>query len=418
MSQTMLGHVLVNFERAAAALRDEVEVEMLAKLRLPEERIELTLGPEFRDGGVRLVRAFIVRHATALGPAKGGIRMTPSVTLDDVNGLAMEMTWKCALIGVPFGGGKSGIAADSEQLSAWDKEALIRDFARRAVRHVGPQTYVPAPDMGTNEADMGHIKDSYMFSAGHATTLGCYVTGKPVLLGGIPGRREATGRGVAVTVAEALKRRGGDLQGSTAILQGFGNVGSVAAAELAARGTRIIGVADLRGAVYAERGLDIAQLKAHVGRTGSVSGFTGGQPVDPRGLLEMPCDVLVPAAGASQITADNAVRLQTRLIAEGANSPTTPEADVILAQRGITVIPDILCNAGGVYVSYLEYTQETQQEQMTEAEVVTRLENRMREKFRLVQQAAEERGGGLRDAAMLLAVKTVCMAMSARGRQP
>jgi len=418
MTQTMLDHVLVNFDRAVAALRGEVDEEMAAKLRWPDERIELTLGPQLRDGRIHLYRAFVVRHSTALGPAKGGIRMTPGVTLDDVNGLAMEMTWKCALIGVPFGGGKSGIVADSETLDDSDKETLIRDFARRAVGHIGPQTYVPAPDMGTNEADMGHIKDAYMFSLGHATTPGCYVTGKPVLLGGIPGRREATGRGVAVAVAEAVKQQGGRIEGSTAILQGFGNVGSVTAAELAAQGARVIGVADLHGAVCNEQGLDLAALRRHVAHTGSVHGFAGGEAVDARELLEMPCDVLVPAAGAGQITAQNAPRLKTRLVAEGANSPTTPEADAILAERRIPVIPDILCNAGGVYVSYLEYTQETQQEQMAEHEVIARLENRMREKYRAVRQMSEERTISMRDAAMLLAVRTVCAAMAARGRQP
>jgi len=418
MSQAILDHVLVNFHRAAERLGGEVDEEMIAKLTAPEERIELALGPQFREGQVHLFRAFIVRHATALGPAKGGIRMTPGVTLDDVNGLAMEMTWKCALIGVPFGGGKSGIVADPEKLSAWDKETLVRDFARRAVRHVGPQTYVPAPDMGTNETDMGHIKDTYMFSSGHATTQGCYVTGKPVLLGGIPGRREATGRGVAISIDEALGQQGRQIAGATAVVQGFGNVGAVAAQELAQRGARIIGIGDLHGAVCCDKGFDLDKLRKHVAQTGSVRGFPEGTPVDAQRLLETPCDVLVPAAAAGQITAQNAPRLQTRLIAEGANSPTTPEADTILAERGILAIPDILCNAGGVYVSYLEYTQETQQEQMTEQEVCSRLENRMREKFRAVRTAAQERGITMRDAAMMLAVKTVCAAMVARGRQP
>jgi glutamate dehydrogenase/leucine dehydrogenase len=418
MSQAILDHVLVNFRRTADRLRDEVDQEMVAKLMVPEERIEIALGPQFRDGQVHLFRSFIVRHATALGPAKGGIRMTPGVTLDDVTGLAMEMTWKCALVGVPFGGGKSGIVADPETLNSWDKETVVRDFARRAVRHIGPQTYVPAPDMGTNESDMGHIKDAFMFSTGHATTLGCYVTGKPVLLGGIPGRREATGRGVAISVEEALGEQGRQIAGATAVVQGFGNVGGVAAQELARRGARIIGVADLHGAVCCAEGLDLAKLKQHVGQTGSVRGFPGGAPIDGRRLLETPCDVLVPAAGAGQITAENAPCLQTRLIAEGANSPTTPEADTILAERQIALIPDILCNAGGVYVSYLEYTQETQQEQMTEQEVCARLEARMREKYRAVRAVAQERQLTLRDAAMTLAVKTVCEAMEARGKQP
>ncbi len=415
---SLLHSAIVNFEKAAALLKGEADDEMLSRLALPKERTEFSMGPQFHDGKVHLFRAFVVRHSTALGPAKGGIRMTPTVSLDDVTGLAMEMTWKCALIGVPFGGGKSGIVADSEQLSRTDKEILVRDFTRHAVRHIGPQTYIPAPDMGTNETDMGHIKDTLSFSLGNATTPGCYVTGKPVLLGGISGRREATGRGVAACVAEAVKHSGGSLQGCTAIVQGFGNVGSVAARELAGQGVRITGISDLHGAVYHRDGIDVAHLQEHVASAGSVHGFPGGEAIDPQELLEMPCDILIPAAAAGQITADNAPRLQTRLIAEGANGPTTPEADGVLAGRAICIIPDILCNAGGVYVSYLEFTQETQQGQMTEREVCSRLADRMKEKYTEVRRISEQRGVTMREAAMSLAVGTVCAAMVARGRQP
>lgn len=414
----ILENAKVNFERAAALLRDDVDEAILDRLRSSKERIELTLGPQLKDGKVHRFQAFLVRHSIALGPAKGGIRMTPAVSLDDVTGLAMEMTWKCALIGVPFGGGKSGIVADPEKLCPFDKETIIRSFARNAVRHIGPQVYVPAPDMGTNEHDMGYIKDTISYSVGQATTQGCYVTGKPVILGGIPGRREATGLGVMACVQEAFRQLGREIQQATVIVQGFGNVGAAAAKALGQQGARIVGVIDLHGAVCDEKGLDLAALEAHVAKCGTVGGFSGASAADPAELLEAPCDVLIPAAAASQITAANAPRIRAKLIAEGANSPTTPEADAILAQRGIPIIPDILCNAGGVFVSYLEYTQETQQEQMPEDEVHKRLQDRMTHKYHEVRLLAERRGLSLREAAMCLAVKTVCDAQIARGLLP
>lgn len=407
-----------NFDRAAGLLAEEMDVDLIEKLSRPRERIELQLSPQLDDGHVHVFKAFIVRHNDALGPAKGGIRMTPSVSLDDVTGLAMEMTWKCALIGVPFGGGKSGIVADSEALSRQDKQKLIRSFARNAYRHIAPQVYVPAPDMGTNEADMGYIKDAISYSMGQATTLGCYVTGKPVILGGVPGRREATGRGVAMCLAEACKVQGIPLAGARVIVQGFGNVGSIAAMSLSELGAKVVGVSDLHGAVYNIEGLDAPALVRHVAEFGSVKGYAQGQAVDGQALLEMPCELLVPAAAASQITRANAQRIQARIIAEGANSPTTPDADEILSGRGVFVIPDILCNAGGVFVSYLEYTQETQQEQMTEREVMQRLGERMAERFRQVYALSQSRKLSMRDAAMYLAVKTVCQATIARGYLP
>ncbi len=417
-SNGILEHARFNFERTVEMLDGEIDPLLLEKMRLPKERIEITLAPQFHDDRMHLFHAFVVRHSIALGPAKGGIRLRPDVTLDDITGLAMEMTWKCALIGVPFGGGKSGIVADPRELSAYNKETLIRNFARNAIRHISPQVYVPAPDMGTNEHDMGYIKDAVSWSLGQATTQGCYVTGKPVILGGIPGRREATGRGVAACIVEAFRQMGIEPSQSTAILQGYGNVGSVAARALAEYGVRILGIADQVGAVYDERGLDLPALDAHVARVGSVQGFDLASEFDPQQLLEMPCDVLVPAATESQIVAANAPNIRARLVAEGANSPTSPQADAILADRGITVIPDILCNAGGVFVSYLEYTQETQQEQMPEAEVRSRLQQRMMERYHKVCTLAKDRKISLRDAAMQLAVKTVAEALEARGRLP
>ncbi len=414
----MLAYALANFDRAVTLGGADFHPEIVAKIREPKERIEFRLAPQMSDGHIRIYKAFMVKHNDALGPAKGGIRMMPDVTLDEITALAMEMTWKCALIGVPFGGGKSGIVADAMRLSPDDKQILIRSFTRRAHAHIHPAVYVPAPDMGTNERDMGHIKDTITYSMGHATTQGSYVTGKPVILGGIPGRREATGRGVAIAIAEALRRMNRPLEGTRFIVQGLGNVGGVAASALAAMGGILVGAADVTAAVYAPEGLDLPALRDHLTRTQRLEGFAGGQPVDGAALLEMPCDVLVPCAAGGQLTASNAGRIQARLVAEGANGPTSPEADAIFAQRGIDVIPDILCNAGGVFVSYLEYTQETQQEQMTETEVLSRLETRMRERYALVHQLARDRNLHMREAAMYAAVRQVCEAVQARGTLP
>jgi glutamate dehydrogenase (NAD(P)+) len=413
--ETILDNARSNFQQAIPLLNGEYDEDLLAKVYEPMERINVNFGPKLSDGKIHIVTAYIVRHSDALGPAKGGIRMQPGVTFDDVQGLAMEMTWKCALIGVPFGGGKSGIVADPERLNATDKELIMRRFATMCSRHIGPQVYVPAPDMGTNERDMGYIKDAVCYSHGQATTAGCFVTGKPVLLGGIPGRRAATGRGVAMCVVEALKRQGIDPEGATAVIQGFGNVGSFSAMALAERGLKVIAASDMYGAVYNPDGLDVHALSDYVTQGCTVKGFPGGMEIDGKDMLEMECDVLVPAAAASQITADNAPRIKARLIGEGANSPTTPEADAILEERGITILPDILCNAGGVFVSYLEYTQETQQEQMPEDQVVTRLQKRMSDKFHLVSDLAQERDITLREAAMVHAIRTVCQARILRG---
>ena len=415
---TILGNANTNFDKVAKRLEGQFGCDLLAKVREPRERIDMKLAPELSDGKVHLYRAFIVRHSDALGPAKGGIRLSPTTTIDDVQGLAMEMTWKCALIGVPFGGGKSGIVADPFAMNAHDKEIIVRSFARNATRHISPFVYVPAPDMGTNEADMGYIKDVIASSTGGATTHGCYVTGKPVILGGIGGRREATGRGVAATVVEAMKLLKIDPSKAKAIVQGFGNVGSVSARTLSQLGLTIVGIGDIFGAIYNEQGLDIEALDKHVAKTGKVVGFAGAEPIDSQKLLEMPCDVLVPAAAASQITEDNAPNIKAKIVAEGANSPTTPKGDAILEEKGIFVIPDILCNAGGVFVSYLEYTQETQQEQMAEEEVRTRLASRMTKTFAQVYDLSRSEKISMRDAAMMLAVQRVCQAVTARGFLP
>jgi len=407
---------LHNLEQTVRRLK--IDNTIREKILYPKERIEMTIAPVFPDGRVSHIQTFVVRHLDALGPAKGGIRMTPDVTLDDVTGLAMEMTWKTALIGVPFGGGKSGIRFDPNSVSPPVKEIIIRCFTRGARRFIGPEVYIPAPDMGTNEIDMAHIRDCISYSEGISITRGCFVTGKPVILGGIVGRREATGKGVLYTVQATCNRLGLDISKMRVVLQGFGNVGSITAAEIVKYGAKVIAVADITGAVYNPDGLDIDSLTKHVEKTGGVKGFADGQEINGSKIFEIDCDILVPAAGEAQITKENANKIKAKIIAEGANVPTTPAADKILNERGIKVIPDILCNAGGVFVSYLEYTQETQREQMTLAEVESRLENRIKQRFNDVYEYAQQNNLTMRQAAMDIAVGKVVEAVITRGLLP
>jgi glutamate dehydrogenase (NAD(P)+) len=412
----LLKTALYNLKQTAERL--DLDDAMLARLSEPKEKIEITANPSLASGRNLHFRAFIVRHNDAVGPSKGGIRMSPGVTMDDVTGLAMEMTWKTSLIGVPFGGGKSGICADATGLSANDKEVVIRSFTRNAMRHIGPEIYIPAPDMGTNEGDMGHIRDCIAYSGGTSITNGCFVTGKPVVLGGIVGRREATGNGVMFTVLAACQKLGIDVKKASVAVQGFGNVGSVAALAMAKAGAKIVAVADIGGGIQNEAGLDMKKLVVHLKETGALKGFAGSSPITNTGVLEVPCDILIPAATQSQITVNNADRVKARIIAEGANGPTTPEADEILKLRNVFVIPDILCNAGGVFVSYLEYTQETQREQMTVEAVEGRLSERMTGRFNEVYGYAKENMLTMRQAAMDIAVSRVVDAVKARGFLP
>jgi len=413
---TILKTATHNLQQSVSSLQlDDV---MLLRLSEPKEKIQIAANPALSSGCKLHFRAFIVRHNDAIGPAKGGIRMAPDVTVDDVTGLAMEMTWKTSLIGVPFGGGKSGICVDPTGLSPADKEVIIRSFTRAVLRHLGPELYIPAPDMGTNQTDMGHIRDCIAYSGGTSITSGCFVTGKPVVLGGIVGRREATGNGVVYTALAACEKLGIDIKKARVAVQGFGNVGSVAAIAIASAGAKVVAVADVGGGVYSEKGLDMAALVAHFKATGSLKGFAESTPVTNSSVLEVPCDILIPAATQSQITLQNADRIKAKIIAEGANGPTTPEADEILKSRNIFVIPDILCNAGGVFVSYLEYTQETQREQMTLEEVERRLGERMRTRFDEVYSYAAKNRLTMRQAAMDMAVGRVVEAVKARGFLP
>jgi glutamate dehydrogenase (NAD(P)+) len=412
----ILTTTLHNFE--AAARRVGMDQALHDKFLNSKEKIEWSGNPSLSSGKIENIKGFIVRHSDALGPSKGGIRMTPSVTLDDVRALAMEMTWKTALIGVPFGGGKAGIQGDPQSLSPRDKEIIIRSFTRGMRRHMGPELYIAAPDMGTNETDMGHIRDCIAYSEGTSITKGCFVTGKPLVLGGVVGRKRATGRGAVHCISAACRGVGLQIDEVRVAVQGFGNVGSVAAQEIFALGAKVVAVADLSGGIVDEGGIDIRALSEHVERTGCVSGFGAAPLPSKEQIFEVDCDILVPAAAGSQITADNAGGIKARIIAEGANAPTTPAADEMLNERGVLLIPDILCNAGGVFVSYLEYTQETQREQMTLEEVNARLEGRMNDRFNEVSEYGRVNGITMRHAAMDLALKRVVDAVLARGFLP
>ena len=413
---SILETALYNFNTAAD--RQQLNSVLRQRILGPKQRIEIGINPVLPDGCVLNAKVFIVVHNDALGPAKGGIRMTGDVTLDDITGLAMEMTWKTSMIGVPFGGGKSGIRVDPTALLPTAKETVVRSFTRGARRHLGPEIYVPAPDMGTNEMDMAHIRDCIAYSQATSITNGCFVTGKPVILGGITGRREATGKGVVYTVMALCRQLGLDISQTRVAVQGFGNVGSVAATEMVRLGATLVGVSDVSGGVVNANGLDVDTLSEHVQTAGSVAGFEGRTGIHRSKLLTMDCDILIPAASGSQITQENAGQIQARIVAEGANAPTTPPADEILNQRGVLVIPDILCNAGGVFVSYLEYTQETQREQMTLAEVERRLADRMTQRFDQVYDLAQQRNCPMREAAMDIALARVVEAVHARGLLP
>jgi glutamate dehydrogenase (NAD(P)+) len=354
-----------------------------------------------------------LQHSIIRGPAKGGIRYHPDVTLEEVMALAAWMTWKCAVVNIPFGGGKGGIICDPSKMSKGELERLTRRYVADLIDVLGPESDVPAPDVNTNEQTMAWIMDTYSMHARHTVT--SVVTGKPLALGGSAGRREATGRGVLFVVREAAKRIGLDLREARVVVQGFGNVGSVAADLLTKDGARVVGVSDVKGAIQNPNGLDIPALLRHVAETKSVVGFAGSTPVDAKKLLELPCDILIPAALENQITHVNAGRIQARIIAEGANGPTTTQADKILNKAGVLVVPDILANSGGVTVSYFEWVQDRMGFFWREQEVNERLEHIMVNAFNDVARMADEHGVSFRVAAFMLAIKRVVDVIQVRG---
>ena len=395
----------------------EIPEDYRGRLKYPKRSMTVTLPIRRDDGSTEVFSGYRVQHHATLGPTKGGLRYHPEVTLGEVAALAMWMSWKCALAGLPYGGAKGGIACDPGRMSAGELERLTRRYAQEMIPFMGPQVDIPAPDVGTNEQTMAWIMDTYSVHMG-ATTPGI-VTGKPVAIGGSLGRREATGRGVGYLVSRAMDTLGMSAGGATAVVQGFGNVGSVAAFSLAKYGLKVTGVSDARGGVFKAAGLDLRKLEEHVRRTGTVADFPEAEAITNAELLVLPCDVLVPAALERQITAENAGRIRCRIVAEGANGPTTPEADAILAQRPeIMVIPDILCNSGGVIVSYFEWVQDLQSFFWTETEVADRLFRLLESAFVQKLQFSRKAGVSLRMAALALGVKRIYEAKQLRGLFP
>jgi glutamate dehydrogenase (NAD(P)+) len=402
------------FDQAADVL--QLGQEIRERTKWPKRTIMVSVPIRMDSGEVRTFAGYRVQHHLTLGPGKGGLRYSPSVDLGEVAALAMWMSWKCALMDLPFGGAKGGIACDPRALSSNELESLTRRFTDELLPFIGPQTDVPAPDMGTNEQTMAWIFDTYSTHAGHAVP--SVVTGKPVTVGGSLGRREATGRGVAF-----LANRAADLlklpTECRVIVQGYGNVGSFAAQALARFGAKIVGVSDISGAVYQPAGLSPQDLAMHIEKHQCLQGFTGGEWLSQEELLIQPCDILIPAATERVITGEIASKLQCRILAEGANGPTTPEADEILEQRGdVFLLPDILCNAGGVTVSYFEWVQGLQSFFWSESEVYDRLYRRLEPTFARVLKFAKERRISHRTAALAIGIQKVADAKKVRGLFP
>lgn len=375
------------------------------KLREPERIIEV----KPLAGGKEYI-GWRVQHSTSRGPAKGGIRYHPQVTLDEVKALAMWMTWKTAVVDIPFGGAKGGVVCDPKKLSAQELDELTRSYTREIFPYIGPEKDVPAPDVGTGPNEMAIVADEYAKLAGHWEP--AVVTGKPIDKGGSRARESAAGNGVFFTGKEAAAKMGFRIEEASAAIQGAGNVGGFAAKALAQAGAKIIAISDSRGTVFNERGLNVEEVIAHKARTGSVVNYANAETLGSEKIFEMPADILIPAALENSITRDNAPKIKARLVLEGANGPTTPEADKLLLERGIVIVPDILANAGGVTVSYFEWRQNRQNESWSEAEVNRRLEKVMKKAFSDIWQMAQKEKTDLRTAAHLLAVKRVADALT------
>ncbi|NLE73246.1 MAG: Glu/Leu/Phe/Val dehydrogenase [Actinobacteria bacterium] len=369
------------------------------------------------DGSIRVFSGYRVQHSTHRGPAKGGIRFHPSVDLDEIKALAALMTWKCAVMNIPFGGAKGGVQCDPPELSLGELERITRRFTWEIARFIGPERDIPAPDVFTNAQTMAWIMDTYSILAGY--TVPGVVTGKPVDVGGSLGREAATAQGVVYVIRESAHYLGMDLQGATVAVQGFGNVGWHTARLLSELGCFVIAISDVFGGVYNDKGLAVRRdVRAHLDATGSVVNAPGTESISNAELLELDVDILVPAAIEGQITKDNATRVKARIIAEGANGPTTPSADVILAEKNVFVVPDILANGGGVTVSYFEWVQNTQKLFWQEEDINSRLDAIMTRAFRDVLRIAEREKVSMRTAAYILAVERVAVAARLRGIFP
>ena len=387
------------------------------RCKWPKRLLTFSLPVTMDDGRTEVFFGYRVQHHLSRGPVKGGLRFHPKVELGEVAALAMWMNWKCALMGLPYGGGKGGVACHPHEMSAGELERLTRRFAQEVTPFIGPEVDVMAPDVGTNAQMMAWILDVYSIHAGRFVPE--VITGKPVELQGSEGRAQATGHGVAFTTSRVMEKLGIEVVGARAIIQGFGNVGSHAALTMQRYGMNVCGISDASGAVWDEGGLDVEGLKKHVDETGGVVGFPGGEAIDPEGMLTRECEVLAPAALERVITSKNAGELKCRILAEGANGPTTPEADAILEKRGdVFLIPDILCNAGGVTVSYFEWVQNLQRFTWTEQEVISKLETKLNEALERMLHFCQEQGCGHRLGALALGIKTVADVKKTRGLFP
>lgn len=415
LQNPVFGMAATQFDRVADFL--DLGEELRERCKWPKRLISVTVPVKLDSGEVKVFFAHRVQHHLTRGPVKGGLRYHPAVDLGEVAALAMWMNWKCALMDLPYGGGKGGIACDPRSMSSGELERMTRRFTMEILPFIGPEIDVMAPDMGTNEQTMAWITDTYSTHQGYFVP--SIVTGKPLTLQGSAGRTQATGHGVAFLASSALHKQNLSVEGATAVIQGFGNVGSHTASTMASYGIKVCGISDVNGAIWNDNGLDVYQLKEHVAKTGSIIGFAESEAIAPDELLCQPCDVLAPAALDRVITGENAGKLRCKILAEGANGPTTPEADAILEARGdIFVIPDILCNAGGVTVSYFEWVQNLQRFQWTEREVLSKLETMLQKTFEKVLAFATKHGVSQRVAAQSIAIKTVADAKAQRGMFP
>jgi glutamate dehydrogenase (NAD(P)+) len=401
----------VRFDEAAWRLG--LDEGMQKVLRSPSREIIVHIPIALDDGRLEVFTGYRVQHSVARGPAKGGIRYAPDVSLDEVRALAAWMTWKCAVTNLPFGGGKGGVICDPTLLSPSEIERITRRYTAELFDFIGPEKDVPAPDMNTNEQTMAWIMDTYSMHARHTQT--AVVTGKPLNLGGSKGRPEATGRGCMIVTEQALRKLGLERSSTRVVIQGFGNVGGMAAKLMSRAGFKVICIIEWDAAVYNANGLDIPALAKHRNETGSIKGFTGGEAIDKTEAMFLETDVLLPAAKENVITSENAHRLRTKILCEGANGPTTHVADSILSEKGIFVIPDILANAGGVTVSYFEWVQDRQGYFWNEQMVNDRLEEIMINSFQDVVSYAEKHQVNNRTAAYMLALDRVAYAIKLRG---
>ncbi len=403
--------MMERFEKAASILG--LEKGIYNYLKTPTKQIITSIPIIMDNGNLEVFEGYRVIHNDILGPSKGGIRYAPDVNLDEMKALAAWMTWKCAIVNIPFGGAKGGIKCDPSNLSLSELEKLTRRFTANLLDVFGPEKDIPAPDMNTNEQTMAWIMDTYSMHTKKTET--AVVTGKPFILGGSHGRREATGRGVMTVSIGALQKLGIKPNESKAVVQGFGNVGSVTANLMHEHGVKIIGLSDIKGAIYNSKGFDVPKVIEHVQKNKTLANFPSADSITNQELLELECDVLIPAAKEDQITAKNAKKLKCKIISEGANGPTTAKADPILQEKGILVIPDILANAGGVTVSYFEWVQDRMGYFWTLDRVNRRLDRLMHEAFVNVYKSAEQHNVSLRIGAYILAIDKVAKTLKTRG---